>query len=82
MGGEQEKISSGTEFTILFIVFFAGQEGDTLQFDGETKITPFNMNEEMEEGYFDGNGMYIWNKEDAAQIKDAWLDSVDWVKVF
>ncbi|ODM90978.1 CD2 antigen cytoplasmic tail-binding protein 2 [Orchesella cincta] len=57
-----------------------GQEEGTLEFDGETRITPFNMKDELEEGYFDGNGMYIWNKRDG-EIKDSWLDSVDWMKV-
>lgn len=39
------------------------------------------MQDELEEGYFDGNGMYIWNKKDSEEVKDSWLDSVDWVKV-
>jgi CD2 antigen cytoplasmic tail-binding protein 2 len=56
-----------------------GQEDQTEEFDGDTKITPFNMNEEMEDGYFDGRGMYIWNKRD--EVKDSWLDSVDWVQI-
>jgi len=58
-----------------------GQEEATEEFDGETRITPFNMNDEMEDGYFDGRGMYIWNKKDSSEIKDSWLDSVDWVKI-
>ena len=33
----------------------------------------------MEEGRFDGDGHYHWNKE--ANIKDNWLDNIDWVKV-
>lgn len=39
------------------------------------------MKDELEEGYFDGSGMYIWNKRDASEVKDSWLDSIDWVKV-
>ncbi|CAG7733246.1 unnamed protein product [Allacma fusca] len=58
-----------------------GQEDRTQDFDGETKLTPFNMKDELEEGYFDGNGMYIWNKKDASEIKDSWLDSIDWMNV-
>ena len=27
------------------------------------QITPFNMKEEMEEGHFDKNGMYIFDKD-------------------
>ena len=65
----------------MWVTLFTGQEDETLEFDGETKITPFNMKDELEEGYFDGSGMYIWNKKDADEVKDSWLDSVDWVKV-
>jgi len=39
------------------------------------------MKDEMEEGYFDGQGTYIWNKKDGSEVKDNWLDSVDWMKV-
>lgn len=38
------------------------------------------MKEELEEGYFDKEGTYIFNKE-TDQIKDQWLDDIDWVKV-
>jgi CD2 antigen cytoplasmic tail-binding protein 2 len=58
-----------------------GQEEATQEFEGETKLTPFNMKDELEEGYFDGSGMYIWNKKDASEIKDSWLDSIDWMSV-
>lgn len=34
-----------------------------MDFDEGIKITPFNMREEMEEGHFDKDGMYIFNKE-------------------
>lgn len=37
------------------------------------------MKEELEEGHFDGDGHYQWNKE--AEIKDHWLDNLDWVKI-
>lgn len=57
-----------------------GQEEKTLEFEGETQITPFNMKEEMEDGHFDGDGFYHF-KKDSTQIKDAWLDDIDWVKV-
>ena len=35
----------------------------TIERDGQTSITPFNMKEEMEEGHFDSAGMYIQKKE-------------------
>jgi len=45
----------------------------------EVKITPFNMREELEEGHFDKEGHYHWNKD--AEVKDNWLDNIDWVKI-
>ncbi|CAD6238500.1 GSCOCG00008461001-RA-CDS [Cotesia congregata] len=47
----------------------------------ETKVgfTAFNMKEELEEGHFDKDGHYLWKKE--KQIRDNWLDNIDWVKV-
>lgn len=47
--------------------------------EDDVKITPFNMREELEEGHFDKEGHYHWNKE--SEIKDNWLDNIDWVKV-
>ncbi|KAL6265000.1 hypothetical protein P5V15_005092 [Pogonomyrmex californicus] len=42
-------------------------------------FTAFNMKEELEEGHFDKDGHYLWKKE--KQIKDNWLDNIDWVQV-
>ena len=57
-----------------------GQEDDSkVDNDGEVKITPFNLNEEREEGNFSVDGNFVWKKE--KEIQDAWLDNVDWVKV-
>lgn len=44
------------------------------------QITPFNMREELEEGHFDADGHFQWNKDN--DIKDNWLDNLDWVKVY
>lgn len=41
------------------------------------RITPFNLQEEMEEGHFDADGNYFLNQD--AQIRDSWLDNIDWV---
>ena len=59
----------------------SGQEDPTQEFDGEVQITPFNMKEEMEEGHFDKEGTYIFGKREKDEIKDHWLDNIDWVKV-
>lgn len=37
------------------------------------------MKEEMEEGHFDSEGMYHWNKE--GNVRDNWLENIDWIKV-
>ncbi|KAL4223007.1 CD2 antigen cytoplasmic tail-binding protein 2 [Mactra antiquata] len=57
-----------------------GQEEGTVDYDEGIRITPFNMREEMEEGHFDKDGMYIFSK-DKNQIKDEWMDNIDWQKI-
>lgn len=37
------------------------------------------MKEELQEGHFDVDGHYQWNKE--KDITDNWLDNIDWVKI-
>lgn len=59
---------------------FDGQEKATITFDGETKITAFNMEEEMQQGHFDKEGTFIFKKE-KEEIKDSWLDNIDWVSL-
>ncbi|XP_055531672.1 CD2 antigen cytoplasmic tail-binding protein 2 homolog isoform X2 [Wyeomyia smithii] len=56
-----------------------GEEEGIARVDGETKFTPFNMKEEMEEGHFDADGHYLWKK--GAEIRDNWLDNIDWIKI-
>ncbi len=55
----------------------SGQEEETIEYDEETKITPFNMKDEMDDGHFDSEGTFIF-KKDKEEIKDAWLDNIDW----
>ncbi|CAH1254131.1 CD2BP2 [Branchiostoma lanceolatum] len=56
-----------------------GQEDDTIMFDGDIRVTPFNLKEEMEEGHFDKHGHFVADKEE--EIRDNWLDNIDWVKI-
>ncbi|XP_061567838.1 CD2 antigen cytoplasmic tail-binding protein 2 [Cololabis saira] len=56
-----------------------GQEGATIDYDEGVSITPFNLDEEMQEGHFDSEGNYFVKKE--KEIRDNWLDNIDWVKV-
>jgi CD2 antigen cytoplasmic tail-binding protein 2 len=57
----------------------AAQEDTTITFDDGIQVTPFNLNEEMEEGYFDAHGNYY--RKDDEDIQDTWLQEVDWNKV-
>ncbi|XP_014607137.1 PREDICTED: CD2 antigen cytoplasmic tail-binding protein 2 homolog isoform X1 [Polistes canadensis] len=52
------------------------EEGPTAP---EVGFTAFNMKDELEEGYFDKEGHYLWKKR--KQIRDNWLDNIDWVQV-
>lgn len=47
--------------------------------DGEIKLTPFNMKEEQEEGHFDADGHFQWDKS-KNDVRDNWLDNLEWVK--
>ncbi len=58
-----------------------GQEDETIARDGEIKITPFNLNEEQEDGYFAKDGNFIWNKKKEEENTDSWLEDIDWGKV-
>ncbi|GFV47627.1 CD2 antigen cytoplasmic tail-binding protein 2 [Trichonephila clavipes] len=76
---EEDDNVKAEKYNILDPNDLEGQEEGTIDFDGEIKITPFNMKEELEEGYFDKEGTYIFKKEE--EIKDQWLDDIDWVKI-
>ncbi|TRY98232.1 hypothetical protein DNTS_035199 [Danionella cerebrum] len=76
---EEADGDSSSKYEILASDDVEGQEGATIDFDEGVRITPFNLNEEMEEGHFDSEGNYFVNKE--KEIKDNWLDNIDWVKV-
>ena len=56
-----------------------GQEEITSGLEGEIRMTAFNMREEYEEGHFDVDGNFYWNKD--KEIRDNWLDNIDWAKV-
>ncbi|XP_026478067.1 CD2 antigen cytoplasmic tail-binding protein 2 homolog [Ctenocephalides felis] len=58
-----------------------GEEDCEIFKEGEVQITPFNMKEELQEGHFDNQGHYHWKKDADADLKDHWLDNIDWVKI-
>jgi len=44
---------------------------------GET-IEPFNLRDDMDNGFFDPNGNYVWRRRDRdAVVKDAWMESME-----
>ncbi|KAK7595522.1 hypothetical protein V9T40_013347 [Parthenolecanium corni] len=76
---EDEGSDDGKKYEILKEDDIEGQEAGIVTHDGDIVITPFNVEEEMEEGHFDAQGMYHWNKEE--NIRDNWLENIDWVKI-
>ncbi|KAK2577448.1 hypothetical protein KPH14_003553 [Odynerus spinipes] len=58
---------------------FEGAEDGPVAPETNVGFTAFNMKEELEEGHFDKEGHYLWNKE--KQIRDNWLDNIDWVQI-
>ncbi|XP_064460389.1 CD2 antigen cytoplasmic tail-binding protein 2 homolog isoform X2 [Ornithodoros turicata] len=77
---EEDDEENENKYNLLNAEEVEGQEDKTIEYDGNIKITPFNMDDELEEGHFDKEGMFIFNK-DTEQIRDNWLDNIDWVKV-
>uniref|UniRef100_A0A915PDI3 Uncharacterized protein n=2 Tax=Meloidogyne TaxID=189290 RepID=A0A915PDI3_9BILA len=76
---DSDEEDNGNEYERLDMKKVEGQEDATQEYEGEIKIMPFNMNDDLEEGHFDAFGTFIYNKKEAA-IKDAWLDNIEWDK--
>lgn len=76
---EEDSDVDADRYNILDEDDIQGEEDGVAKMDGEVKITPFNMKEELEEGHFDGDGHFQWNK--TSEIKDHWLDNLDWIKI-
>ncbi|KAJ2712487.1 hypothetical protein H4R19_002725 [Coemansia spiralis] len=53
----------------------ADSDGDS-DSAGHVKIEAFNMRDDMEEGAFDAQGNFVWNKKDPQAYQDSWLDGV------
>ncbi|XP_070779557.1 CD2 antigen cytoplasmic tail-binding protein 2 [Enoplosus armatus] len=71
--------TNSSKYDILASDDVEGQEGATIDCDEGVPITPFNLEEEMQEGHFDSEGNYFIKKEQ--QIRDNWLDNIDWVRI-
>ncbi|XP_008293558.1 CD2 antigen cytoplasmic tail-binding protein 2 [Stegastes partitus] len=71
--------TNSSKYDILASDDVEGQEDATINYDEGVSITPFNLDEEMQEGHFDSEGNYFIKKEQ--QIRDNWLDNIDWVRI-
>ncbi|XP_076852178.1 CD2 antigen cytoplasmic tail-binding protein 2 [Brachyhypopomus gauderio] len=76
---EGEDGEKNSKYNILASDDVEGQEMATIDYDEGVAITPFNLHEEMQEGHFDSEGNYFIKKEE--DIRDNWLDNIDWVKI-
>ncbi|KAM9472322.1 CD2 antigen cytoplasmic tail-binding protein 2 isoform 1-T3 [Salvelinus alpinus] len=76
---EEEDGDKSSKYNILASDDVEGQEGGTIDCDEGVPITPFNLDEEMQEGHFDSEGNYYVKKDE--EIRDNWLDNIDWVKI-
>ncbi|XP_061606597.1 CD2 antigen cytoplasmic tail-binding protein 2 isoform X3 [Phyllopteryx taeniolatus] len=71
--------TQSSKYDILASDDVDGQENATIDYDEGVSITPFNLEEEMQEGHFDSEGNYFIKKEEL--IRDNWLDNIDWVRI-
>ena len=69
--------AEGNRYEDEFAIEMEGEGDTTISFEGDIQITPFNMEEELEEGYFDKHGWYVYRKRDEDEIKDDWVDNID-----
>lgn len=76
---EEDSGDDEGQYNVLEENDIEGEEDGIARVDGDVKITPFNMKEELEEGHFDADGHYVWKK--GSDLRDNWLDNIDWVKI-
>ncbi|KAK0089916.1 hypothetical protein PV325_004668 [Microctonus aethiopoides] len=76
---EEDDEANEDNYNIMHEDDIEGVEDGPVTSETNVGFTAFNMKEELEEGHFDKEGHYLWNKE--KEIRDNWLDNIDWVKV-
>lgn len=60
--------------------FSGEEEGEDRQEEDGQRMTAFNMREEMEEGHFDTQGSFVWDKKQE-EVRDHWADNVGSMKI-
>ncbi|KAG7208801.1 hypothetical protein KM043_014994 [Ampulex compressa] len=76
---EEDDETNEDAYNVMHEDDFEGTEDGPIAPEANMGFTAFNMKEELEEGHFDKDGHYLWNKE--KQIRDNWLDNIDWVQI-
>lgn len=76
---EEDSDEEDKKFNVLDENDIEGEEDGEADVVDDVKITPFNMKEELEEGHFDKEGHFHWDK--SKQVTDNWLDNIDWIKI-
>ncbi|XP_048514868.1 CD2 antigen cytoplasmic tail-binding protein 2 homolog isoform X2 [Athalia rosae] len=76
---EEDDEANEDNYNVMHEDEFEGTEDGPVAAETDVGFTAFNMKEELEEGHFDKDGHYLWKKE--KQIRDNWLDNIDWVQV-
>lgn len=76
---EEDDETNEDNYNIMHEDDFEGTEDGPIAPEANIGFTAFNMKEELEEGHFDKDGHYLWNKE--KQVRDNWLDNIDWVQI-
>ncbi|XP_043685668.1 CD2 antigen cytoplasmic tail-binding protein 2 homolog [Vespula pensylvanica] len=76
---EEDEETNEDTYNVMDENEFEGAEDGPTAPEANVGFTAFNMKEELEEGHFDKEGHYLWKKE--KQIRDNWLDNIDWVQV-
>lgn len=77
---EEDDEEEDEKYNIMELNDCEGEEEGVVRREQDVTITPFNMNEELEEGHIDQDGMYIFNKK-GEEITDHWLDNIDAVEL-
>lgn len=77
---EEDDEEKSEKYNVMDPEYLEGEEDGVSRVDNDVKITPFNLSEEMEEGHFDKEGAFVYDKK-KDEINDHWLDNIDWVKI-
>lgn len=76
---EEDDDANEDNYNVMSDNEFEGVEDGPTAPEATVGFTAFNMKEELEEGHFDKEGHYLWNKE--KEIRDNWLDNIDWMQI-